>query len=168
MEARSFSFQAVDVDRDGRWNDERAQHWRRIFRFWEGSICRHNFTGIAYQECRWTIDYCFSIRSASPRSSSLLNGRRWRRSSTVTSINCSDVIYPSFQIVLSLYCMPILHLTPSRGREQVWIIEQPFTSDYSEIIFRYLSLETKGKERIMKIAELTLLQKRKLRKSFFY
>lgn len=118
MEARSFSFKAVDTDRGGRRNDERTQHWGRIFRSWEGSICRHNFTDIACQECRWTIDYCFSIRSASPRSASLLNGRRWRESSTITSINCSDVIYPLFQIILSLYCMPILH-TFTRVRTSV-------------------------------------------------
>lgn len=103
--ARSFSFQAIDVDRGGKRNDERAQYWRRIFRSWEGSICRHNFTGIACQECRWKVNYCFSIRFAL---SSLLNGRRWRGSFTAMSINCLDVIYR----VASDYPVAIIYYTP--------------------------------------------------------
>lgn len=50
---------------ESRWNGERAQCWRRIVRSRKGSICPHNFTDIACQECRWKVDYCFSIRSAS-------------------------------------------------------------------------------------------------------
>lgn len=144
METRSFSFQALDADRDGRRN-ERAQHWGRIFRPREGSICRHNFTGIACQECRWKVDYCFSIRRL-VQPASLLNGRRWRGSSTVRrSIARTQFILRFGLFCVSLYiyiyCMPILHPTYAFTRARMCVIGQPFTSAYSEIIFKHLSLE---------------------------
>lgn len=62
-----------DSRRESRWKaggraDGRAQRWGKVFRSGKGSICRHNFTGIACQECRWKVDYCFSIRYASSAS----------------------------------------------------------------------------------------------------
>jgi len=129
--ARSVSFQAIDMDRGRKRNDERVQYWRRIFRSWEGSICRHNFTGIACQECRWKVDYCFSIRFVLP-SASLLNGQRWRGNFPIKSINCLDVIYrvaSDYPVAIIYYLFCTLNTYALTQWEQVWVIGQSFTSD---------------------------------------
>lgn len=94
-----------------RWNGERAQCWR-IVHSRKGSICPHNFTDIACQECRWKVDYCFSIRSARRfvRLVSLLNGRRWRENSISRHLEQSlkRNLSSSFSIIAII--LRILHL----------------------------------------------------------
>lgn len=83
---------------------ERARRRGEVFRFGKGSICRHNFTGIAYQECRWKVDYCFSIRYAlSPVS--LLNGRR-SQGSFAASIHRRRNLSLFFSRTVPTHCTP--------------------------------------------------------------
>lgn len=180
MEARSFSFQAVDADRDGRRNDERAQHWGRIFRSWEGSICRHNFTGIACQECRWKVDYCFSIRFASPCSASVfikwtkMERELYHHVDQLLGCNLSFAsdysVYGSIYVCVCMYCIPILHLTSTYAFMRVRTSVSNWTAIH--LCLPKLSLSIfllKLIERTVKITELILPEKRENSgKSFFH